>query len=122
MIARTLRPPAAASFFLLGPRGTGKSTWVGEHFRDALHVDLLSESTFVELAGHADRLEAMADATGAKVVVIDEVQKLPSLLDVHRAFAKPISKRCKRSAPITPKPAVIFSTAVPRAIDSVRST
>lgn len=43
------------------------------------------ESTFVDLAGHADRLEAMADAQGAKTVIIDEVQKLPSVLDeVHR--------------------------------------
>jgi predicted AAA+ superfamily ATPase len=37
------------------------------------------------LAGHADRLEALADAANAKTIVVDEVQKLPSLLDeVHR--------------------------------------
>jgi uncharacterized protein len=51
----------------------------------AHRVDLLDEATFVELAGHAERLGALAAARRAKVVVIDEVQKLPSLLDeVHR--------------------------------------
>lgn len=70
---------------LLGPRGTGKSTWAAGAFPQALKVDLLRESTFVELSGHADRLEAMADAASARLILIDEVQKLPSLLDeVHR--------------------------------------
>lgn len=51
----------------------------------ALWVDLLKESTFAELAGRADRLEALADAKHTRTVVIDEVQKLPALLDeVHR--------------------------------------
>ncbi|HET7501407.1 MAG TPA: AAA family ATPase [Kofleriaceae bacterium] len=71
--------------FLFGPRGTGKSTWIDAALPDALHVDLLDQATFTELTGHADRLGAMADARGAKVIVIDEVQKLPALLDeVHR--------------------------------------
>ena len=84
MIARTLKVPVG-SFFLFGPRGTGKSTWIRETLPDALHVDLLRESTYVELIGHAGRLEAMADARGTRTVVIDEVQKLPQLLDeVHR--------------------------------------
>lgn len=85
MIARAREAPRGASFFLFGPRGTGKSTWVQAVLTGALRVDLLKESTFVELLGHADRLEAMADAHGGDTVVIDEVQKLPSLLDeVHR--------------------------------------
>ena len=77
--------PNSASLFLFGPRGTGKSTWIGSALPSALRVDLLKESTFAELAGHADRLEALADAAKAKTIVVDEVQKLPSLLDeVHR--------------------------------------
>ena len=80
-----MRAPSRGSFFLFGPRGTGKSTWVGAVLPDALHVDLLRESTFSELAGHAERLEALADAQSAHTIVIDEVQKLPALLDeVHR--------------------------------------
>jgi predicted AAA+ superfamily ATPase len=73
------------SCFLLGPRGTGKSTWIGHELPEALRVDLLKESVFIELSGHADRLEAMVDAHGSATVVLDEVQKLPALLDeVHR--------------------------------------
>lgn len=88
MIARSIQLPAG-SFFLLGPRGTGKSTWVDSVLPRALKVDLLNESTYAELLGHADRLEAMAAADGHRVVVIDEVQKLPALLDeVHRLIEK----------------------------------
>ncbi|MDP1829931.1 MAG: AAA family ATPase [Archangium sp.] len=84
MIARTLKLPGGSSF-LFGPRGTGKSTWVSKALPKALRVDLLKESTFSELAGHADRLEALADGHGATTIIIDEVQKLPGLLDeVHR--------------------------------------
>jgi len=89
VISRARTVPSAGSFFLLGPRGTGKSTWVDAVLPSALKVDLLKESTYVELLGHADRLEAMADAHRHRVVVIDEVQKLPSLLDeVHRLIEK----------------------------------
>ena len=84
VIARHRRLPDG-SCFLLGPRGTGKSTWVKDALPTALRVDLLKESTYAELLGHADRLEAMADARRADTIVIDEVQKLPTLLDeVHR--------------------------------------
>lgn len=83
MVSRTRTVPTAGSFFLFGPRGTGKSTWVDATFPGALKVDLLEESTYAELLGHADRLEAMADAHGGGVIVIDEVQKL-----------RPCSTRC----------------------------
>ena len=84
MIARNMSLPAG-SFFLFGPRGTGKSTWVEAALPQALRIDLLRESTFAELAGHADRLEAMADGQAATSIILDEVQKLPAILDeVHR--------------------------------------
>lgn len=89
MIARHVSLPAKGSLFLFGPRGTGKSTWLDVTLPKALRVDLLRESTFVDLLGHADRLEAMVDAHGADTVVIDEVQKLPALLDeVHRLIER----------------------------------
>ena len=78
MIARTIALPGSASLFLFGPRGTGKSTWIGSVLPTALRVDLLKESTFVELAGHADRLEALADAAKTKTIVIDEVPDVDS--------------------------------------------
>jgi uncharacterized protein len=88
VISRTLRPPKP-SFFLLGPRGTGKSTWVSSVVDKALRIDLLAEDSFLELTGNAQRLEAMADSARCKTVVIDEVQRLPALLDeVHRLIEK----------------------------------
>lgn len=45
MCTRALEPPGSA-FFLFGPRGTGKSTWVRSRFPEALVVDsLASENT-----------------------------------------------------------------------------
>lgn len=40
MFARKL-PPPDGSFFLLGARGTGKTTWIQQHFADAVVYDLL---------------------------------------------------------------------------------
>jgi uncharacterized protein len=84
MIARKLQLPKA-SCFLFGPRGTGKSTWVSASAPKALRVDLLKDSTFRELSTSTERLEAMADGARLKDIIIDEVQRLPALLDeVHR--------------------------------------
>ncbi len=89
VLTRTLEPPTKASFFLFGPRGTGKSTWTRAAFPDALLVDLLEYSTYAELLAHPDRLEALADAARAKTLLVDEVQRLPRLLDeVHRLIEK----------------------------------
>lgn len=84
-IPRLLRPPGQ-SFFLFGPRGSGKSTWV-RHERPAAHrIDLLDEARYqaylARVSLFADELRALA--RGATVVV-DEVQRLPQLLnEVHR--------------------------------------
>ena len=88
MIARSLKAPRG-SFSLFGPRGTGKSTWIEATLPEALRVDLLDQATFLELSGHAERLGPMADERGTRTVVIDEVQKLPALLDeVHRLIER----------------------------------
>jgi predicted AAA+ superfamily ATPase len=74
------------SFFLLGPRGTGKSTWLRRHFPEAKFVDLLNEMTRFRLMAQpgAFGLELEAVPPGSWVVV-DEVQKMPELLnEVHR--------------------------------------
>jgi predicted AAA+ superfamily ATPase len=66
----------------MGPRGTGKTWWTQHHFPQALRFDLLDATVFRELAARPetlrDRIAAHADA---KTVIIDEVQKLPELLD-----------------------------------------
>ena len=85
MFARLLRRPRA-SCFLFGPRGTGKSTWIERHFAGARIYDLLNTSEALRLAREPATLfrevEGLAPGTW---VVIDEVQRVPELLDeVHR--------------------------------------
>ena len=85
MFARNLTPPNR-SFFLLGPRGTGKSTWLDQHFpHAALRIDLLKESIYLEYLANPEALRARAAAVpGESWIVIDEVQRVPSLLnEVH---------------------------------------
>jgi predicted AAA+ superfamily ATPase len=83
--SRLLRQPER-SFFLFGPRGTGKSTWIQQVLPDALRFDLLDASLFLELSRDPHRLEALIGGRGAGAwIVLDEIQKVPPLLDeVHR--------------------------------------
>lgn len=81
-LTRFLRPPEG-HFFLFGPRGTGKSTWLGMVFPDALVVDLLAPDVERRFLARPERLgELVAAHPEAEVVVVDEVQKAPKLLDV----------------------------------------
>jgi predicted AAA+ superfamily ATPase len=75
--------PPADHFFLLGPRGTGK-TWLTQRcFPEALRVDLLEPETLRSLSARPERLrELIAAKPEVLQVVIDEVQKLPELLEV----------------------------------------
>ena len=84
-IPRLLRRPDR-SFFLFGPRGTGKSTWLQQVLPDAFRLDLLDASLFLELSRDPHRLEALIGRRPAGAwVVLDEIQKVPALLDeVHR--------------------------------------
>ena len=81
-VRRFLRDPGA-SYFLFGPRGTGKSTWLRKTYPDAIWVDLLAPEVHRRYSARPERLrEIVAGSPGRKVVVIDEIQKAPSLLDV----------------------------------------
>lgn len=71
------------SFFLLGPRGTGKSRWTRAMFPKALVLDLLDPATERRFVARPEALEAIVEGMERPgVVVIDEIQKAPSLLDV----------------------------------------
>ena len=85
MFARMLRRPRT-SCFLFGPRGTGKSTWIGRHFADARLYDLLDTTEALRLAREpATLFREAATLSAGDWVVIDEVQRVPDLLDeVHR--------------------------------------
>lgn len=88
MYARSLTLPKT-SFFLFGPRGTGKSSWVASALPDAVVIDLLEADTHNRLQGGPERLEGMIPADHKGWIIIDEVQKIPALLDeVHRLIEK----------------------------------
>ena len=82
MVSRFFNPPKD-SFFLFGPRGTGKSTWLKSHYPDALWVNLLNPDEFRAFSAHPERLRHVLDGrkqSERKIVIIDEVQKLPEIL------------------------------------------
>jgi predicted AAA+ superfamily ATPase len=69
------------SFFLFGPRGTGKSTWVQQVFPEATRLDMLQPDIFRTYSARPEQLREVVD--GAKpnqIVLIDEVQRVPALL------------------------------------------
>lgn len=82
---RLLKRPLR-SFFLFGPRGVGKSTWLSQVLPHAKRFDLLDSRLFLELTGRPDRLESMVgNARRGSWVCIDEVQRVPVLLnEAHR--------------------------------------
>ena len=73
--------PAA---FLWGPRKTGKTTLLRQRFPEAKFYDLLNTEVKMRLLLHPERLREEVLSQNWKRVVIDEIQKVPSLLDeVH---------------------------------------
>lgn len=87
-INRKIRTPTR-SFFLFGPRGTGKSTWLRKEFPEAKIFDLLRSEQYLSLLRNPEELRHIVTALPPNSwVVIDEVQKLPNLLDeVHALIA-----------------------------------
>lgn len=75
------------SYFLFGPRGIGKSTLITQTLPEAKIYDLLDAALFQRLLREPGLIEQETKAE--TLVVIDEIQKLPSLLDeVHRLIVK----------------------------------
>jgi predicted AAA+ superfamily ATPase len=85
--ALALPSPGSETFFLWGPRQTGKSTLMREEYGDGRWVDLLKADEFRRYVARPEllRQELAADAPGPGCqIVIDEIQKVPALLDeVH---------------------------------------
>jgi predicted AAA+ superfamily ATPase len=81
-VDRFFQPPSQ-SFFLFGPRGTGKSTLVTRTFEQALYLDLLDPEVFRIYAANPERLrERLLAQPNVATVVIDEIQKIPQLLSL----------------------------------------
>lgn len=90
---RFIEPPRH-SFFLFGPRGTGKSTWLRQTLPDALVVDLLQPDVARELTARPERLrDLVRGAPRRSTVVIDEVQRVPELLQVVHAILESNDRR-----------------------------
>ncbi len=87
MFTRSLRLPAPGreTFFLWGPRQTGKTTILRTAYPEAPRIDLLKADEYRRYLEHPELLrEELRSGTPPPQVVIDEVQKVPALLDeVH---------------------------------------
>lgn len=86
MFPRALRSPleSGKSFFLFGPRGTGKTTWLRRHFPRSPFINLLRSEFYIPLAANPGRLRTLIPPDYSDWVVIDEVQRVPELLnEVH---------------------------------------
>lgn len=89
MFTRQLTRPQT-SILLLGPRGTGKSTWIEQNFPEATYYDLLNSGEALRLSKAPQSLfQELETKPRNSWIVIDEVQKVPSLLEeVHRLLEK----------------------------------
>jgi len=86
MIERIIEFPSKLSFFLFGPRQTGKSTLIQSRYRENLWgVNLLRDEVFLPFARepHKFRLEAeqRIQGEGVQTIFVDEVQRVPLLLN-----------------------------------------
>lgn len=86
MLYQRITQLPARSFFLFGVRGVGKSSWARSALPQALRLDLLDEALFHDLLAEPSLFrELLSTVAPDEWVVIDEVQRIPSLLnEVHR--------------------------------------
>jgi predicted AAA+ superfamily ATPase len=87
MYTRLVSPPKG-SFFLLGMRGTGKSSWAKGAYPQAKRIDLLDEAAYQRFLASPDLFASeLRHAKAGSWVVVDEVQRLPQLLnEIHRSI------------------------------------
>jgi predicted AAA+ superfamily ATPase len=86
MIYKRILGQIERSCFLLGPRGVGKSTWLREQLPDATFIDLLDEGRYQRFLTEPDQFSKIINPLpDGSTVVVDEVQRIPGILnDVHR--------------------------------------
>lgn len=86
MFQRLIKKPldARKSFFLFGPRGTGKTTWLKHNLPDALFVNLLQSEFYNRLSANPGYLRELIPPDYRDWIIIDEVQRVPAILnEVH---------------------------------------
>ena len=89
----SLELPRGQSAFLWGARKTGKSTLLQQQLPDSIRFDLLDTRLLLEMTRApwtlAERIRAFGRARRALPIIIDEVQKVPAVLDeVHRLIER----------------------------------
>lgn len=84
LLPRFYRPPDQ-SYFLFGPRGTGKSAWTQMHYNNAVRLDLLQPDVLRRYQGNPERIRDFVHAQpNGQTIIVDEVQRVPELLSaVH---------------------------------------
>lgn len=102
----TLPEPGTETFFLWGPRQSGKTTLLRERYPDAVWIDLLKADEYRRYGTHPELLREELARSGSRFVVVDEVQKVPALLDeahwlhenqgVHFALCGSSARKLKR--------------------------
>ncbi|MCA8975942.1 MAG: ATP-binding protein [Planctomycetes bacterium] len=79
--------PPRSHYFLFGPRGTGKSTWLRQAYPDALWLDLLDPALERLLQTSPEALRERVDGQSQPgTVVLDEVQRAPAVLSVAHSL------------------------------------
>lgn len=72
------------SFFLFGPRGTGKTTWLQQHLPKALFFNLLQSEPYNRLSANPGLIREMIPPNYSDWIIVDEIQRIPELLnEVH---------------------------------------
>lgn len=88
-ITRDVNPPES-SYFLVGPRGTGKSTWLSHYYPEAVRIDLLLGEEERRFSSYPERIRDVVEAMSAgDVLILDEIQRVPQLLpEIHALIEK----------------------------------
>lgn len=83
-VPRKVTPPRG-SYFLLGPRGTGKSTWLAHHYPQAVRIDLLLGEEERRFSSYPERIRDVANSLEVhSTLILDEIQRVPRLLpEIH---------------------------------------
>ncbi len=88
MIKRIFFSPKDQSYFLFGPRGTGKTTWVCAQYPKAVYIDLLDSGIRDRLLAYPQQLSDLIPPSNKQWIIIDEIQFVPALLhEVHRLIS-----------------------------------
>lgn len=81
-VNRLIKPPKE-SFFLFGPRGVGKSTWLAHVYPNSLRLDLLDQEMERRFLAKPERLiDYVSTLNTGDICIIDEVQRVPNLIPV----------------------------------------